>query len=123
MDDAVGLVISRTSRIRTDILGTPGGAVCTLLSHSLQSSRVRGASLGTLYANSRRSEAEMGVARAALERVKEQFTGLASRTELIPEAGFPAAGGLDNASTASPRMQIIAYMATRDARIVSQIER
>jgi hypothetical protein len=65
----------------------------------------------------------MGVARAALERVKEQFTGLASRTELIPEAGFPAAGGLDNASTASPRMQIIAYMATRDARIVSQIER
>jgi hypothetical protein len=35
----------------------------------------------------------MEVARAALERVKEQFTGLASRTELIPEAGFSAAGG------------------------------
>jgi len=32
-------------------------------------------------------------------------------------------GGLDNASTASPRMQIIAYMATRNARIVRQIER
>jgi len=49
IDDAIGLVISRTSTIRTDIVDSPRGAFCTLLSHSLQSSRVRGASPGTLY--------------------------------------------------------------------------
>jgi rhodanese-related sulfurtransferase/predicted metal-dependent enzyme (double-stranded beta helix superfamily) len=42
----------------------------------------------------RRIEAELGVTRPALERVKERLIGLAMRTELFPETSFPVAGGL-----------------------------